>query len=130
MRCEPVQCPGFWPRRSRHFRTLNPDQRAGTSRAWHMAMLHASVERSIAHFGDPGRTLKPTRDGRLGNLKPEFQQFAVDTRCPPSWVFSRHAKDHHPDLFVDRWTTSTSLSSGQPLPVEPKASAMPLNDSP
>src|SRR5258708_7414642 len=77
---------------------------------------------------NPGAELRPRSPASApGSLK--VSEPTVSTRCAPSRVFSRHAKDHHPDLFVDRWTTSKSLSSGEPLPVEPKTAAMPLNDS-
>jgi hypothetical protein len=83
---------------------------------------------ACAHQGSRA-ALKPTRNRRLGNLETEFQQLAVDTRCSPSRAFSSHAKDQHPNLFVYRLATSKSPSSGEPLQVEPKASAMPLNYS-
>ena len=51
----------------------------------------------------------------------------MDTRCSPSRVLSSHAKDQRPDLFVYRLAAPESPSSGEPLPIEPKASAMPLN---
>ena len=53
----------------------------------------------------------------------------MDTRCSPSRVLSSHAKDQRPDLFVYRLAARESPSSGEPLPVESKAGAMPLDHS-
>ena len=42
-------------------------------------------------------------------------------------VLSRHAKDQRPDLLVYRLAASESPNSGEPLPIQAKAGAMPLD---
>ena len=37
-------------------------------------------------------------DARLRDFKPEFEQFAVDTRCAPKRIFDTHPPDQRPQL--------------------------------
>jgi hypothetical protein len=43
------------------------------------------------------------RDRRLGDLKAEHQQLAMDPRCSPVWVFLAHASDEIAQLASDLW---------------------------
>src|SRR5262249_10466602 len=43
------------------------------------------------------------RDRRLGDLKAEHQQLAMDPRCSPLWVFSAHSSDEIAQFAIDLW---------------------------
>src|SRR5262249_32703389 len=56
----------------------------------------------------PGLRRRPTphhvfRDRRLGDLKAEHQQLAVDPRCSPPRVFLAHPSDEIAQLSIDLW---------------------------
>ena len=40
----------------------------------------------------------PTRDGSLGNVKAEHEEFPMYPRCSPGWVVSNHPKDQLANL--------------------------------
>jgi len=43
------------------------------------------------------------RDRRLGDVKAEHQQLAMDPRCSPLWVFPAHPSDKIAQLATDLW---------------------------
>src|ERR1700747_1349988 len=65
-------------------------------------------------------------DARLRDLKPELEQFAVDTWRAPKRIFHTHAPDQYAQLRVD--LRSPSLWARLPTPVAAKAGPMPTNE--
>ncbi|MGA7387104.1 MAG: hypothetical protein WBW99_04135 [Pseudolabrys sp.] len=67
------------------------------------------VRRVIAQEGAPSPAWRSTPldhvlgNARLRDLKPEFEQFAVDTRRSPQWVLDAHLLDQRPQLRVNLW---------------------------
>jgi len=59
----------------------------------------------------------------LGDLDPEHQQFAVDSRRSPQEVLLAHPSDEVADLAVDPRAATTP--AGCPAPIGPKAAPMP-----
>src|SRR5262249_13217001 len=64
--------------------------------------------RVVAEECLPGLRRRPTphhvfRDRRLGDLKAEHQQLAVDPRCSPPRVFLAHPSDEIAQLAIDLW---------------------------
>src|SRR5262249_47621161 len=41
---------------------------------------------------------------RLGDLKAEHQQLAMDPRCSPLWIFPAHSSDEIVQLSIDLWS--------------------------
>src|SRR5262245_43745069 len=63
---------------------------------------------------------------RLGDLKPEFEQFTMDARGAPQWVLLAHALNEFAQLTANSrpsWPTARF-----PAPIGPKPCAMPAQD--
>src|ERR1700675_4961367 len=65
-------------------------------------------------------------DARLRDLKPELEQFAMNTRCSPKRVFYAHPPDQPAKLRLDLWPPSPSTRF--PTPVAPKASPVSTDE--
>jgi hypothetical protein len=65
-------------------------------------------------------------DARLRDLKPEFEQFAVDARRAPKRVFDAHLPDQYAQLRVD--LRSPSQWTRLPTPVAAKAGPVPPHE--
>src|ERR1700747_3861873 len=65
-------------------------------------------------------------DGRLRDLKPQLEQFAVNARRTPKWVLDAHPPDQRAQLRLD-WRPP-SPSTRFPTPVAPKAGPMPAHE--
>src|SRR5262249_21702657 len=62
--------------------------------------------------------------GRLGNFQPQLEQFAVNTRCTPSWIVRLHAANQVANLPVD-FRSSRSAEARPQSPKQPKSGAVP-----
>src|SRR5262249_62223873 len=67
------------------------------------------------------------RDRRLGDLKAEHQQLAMDPRCSPLWIFPAHSSDEIAQLSIDLW--SSCPLPRFPTPERRKTRTMPAKDS-
>jgi len=65
-------------------------------------------------------------DARLRDLKPELEQFTVDTWRAPERVFDAHPPDQYAQLRVDR--RSPSLWARYPTSVAAKAVFVPTHE--
>lgn len=59
--------------------------------------------------------------------KPSFEQFAMDLRCSPTGILLGEAADQIPKFIRDLWPAPRPPRS--PAPIQPKAGAVPANDS-
>jgi len=74
------------------------------------------------------RSFHPTRDGSLGKVKAEHEEFPMYPRCSPGWVVSDHPKDQLANL-LRRWSSSNLRpDSGDQPPVHTKTSPVPADD--
>src|SRR5262245_28464181 len=85
--------------------------------------------RVVAEECLPGLRRRPTphhvfRYGRLGDLKAEHQQLAVDPRCSPPWV--AHPSDEIAQLSIDLWPSCPLARF--PTPERREARTMPPKD--
>src|SRR5512143_1191949 len=74
----------------------------------HDEQIHGGdLRRVIAQEGAPSPSWRSTPlahvlgNARLRDLKPELEQFAVDTRCAPQRVLDAHAPDQNAQLRAD-----------------------------
>ena len=67
-------------------------------------------------------------NGRLSNIKAEFQQLAVNTRRTPKWMLTAHLTDEGSKLSIGFGSAEPSVSTF-PCPKELESLAMPPNDS-
>src|SRR5260370_42400838 len=65
-------------------------------------------------------------DGRLGDLKAELEQLAVDARRSPKQVLCAHLPDQHLEVRHDR--RPPSPRARLPTPVAAKAGPMPMHE--
>jgi hypothetical protein len=65
-------------------------------------------------------------DARLRDLKPQFEQLAVNARRPPKWVLDTHPPDQRAQLRLD-WRPP-SPSTRFPTPVVTKAGPVPTHE--
>ena len=65
-------------------------------------------------------------DGRLNDLEPELQQFAVDARRSPERIFHAHLLDQRTKVRVD--LGSPSPGTRLPTPIAAKAGPMPTHE--
>jgi hypothetical protein len=67
-----------------------------------------NVWRVVSQKGPPSLTWRPASldhvlgDTRLRQFKPEFEQFAVDTRRTPKQILYAHLPDQPTQLFLNR----------------------------
>jgi hypothetical protein len=86
----------------------------------------------ITQEGSPSLTGRPPSfdhalgDARLSDLKPELEQFAVDTWRAPKRIFDAHQPDQYPQLCLN--LRSPSQPARLPTPVAAKASPMPTHE--
>src|SRR5262245_34298873 len=66
------------------------------------------------------------RDRRLGDLKAEHQQLAMDPRRSPLWVFLAHASDEISQVAIDLWPSC--FLSRLPVPERLEARVVPSKD--
>ena len=64
-------------------------------------------------------------DARLGDLKPELQQFAVDPRCSPKRILHAHLPDQRAEIRLD--LRPPSPRTRFPAPVAAKPGTMPTH---
>ena len=80
---------------------------------------------------DSRRPFHPTRDGSLGKVKTEHEEFPMYPRRSPGRVLSDHPKDQLANLL--RRPSSSNLrpnsNSGDPPPVHTKTCPMPADNS-
>jgi hypothetical protein len=66
------------------------------------------------------------RDGRLTDVDPEFQQFAMNPRCASTRVGVRHGANQHPN--VGGHGRPPNATSAFPRPPQPKPPSVPGDD--
>src|ERR1700731_4656398 len=64
-------------------------------------------------------------DARLRDLKPELEQFAMNTRCSPKRVFYAHPPDQTAKIRLDLWQPSSRARL--PKPITAKADPRPTH---
>jgi hypothetical protein len=67
-------------------------------------------------------------DAGLADIDGEFEEFAVDARSTPEWIFAAHLADQITDFYRNAGP-SDSAATDLPGPEEPKALAVPADDS-
>ena len=65
-------------------------------------------------------------DGRLGDMDAQQLKFAVNSRCTPANVVSKHRPDKIAHLRCDGWAPAHP-ATGLPGPVQSKALAVPVH---
>src|SRR6266850_1303535 len=91
-----------------------------------------NVRRVVAQEGPPSLAGRPPPfdhvlgDARLGDLKPELEQFAVNPWRAPKRIFDAHPPDQYAQLRVD--LRSPSLWARLPTPVAAKAGPVPMHE--
>ena len=83
-------------------------------------------ERAPALRGWPPPTRHQPRNGPLGDVEPQLQQFPMDARRAPEGVRDGHLLDQTRDVSADLWPAAARTRSACPVPRE--AEAMPGND--
>src|SRR5579859_2104564 len=73
--------------------------------------------------------LHPARYGSFGDIESQFEQFAVNTRRTPRWIFGYHAKDQLASFFIDSLSAGSCGPLRQELPIQPESCTMPANNS-
>src|SRR5271169_4115571 len=73
------------------------------------------------------RALHPARNRSFRDVETQFEQFPVDARRSPSWVFRDHAKNQIAKFLGQGFSSANAPSSRKPAPIQPKPSPMPAN---
>src|SRR5260370_6373928 len=89
---------------------------------WNEEQVHAgNVWRGVMQEGRPPLAGRPPPfdhvlgDARLRDLKPEFEQFAVDAWRAPKRILHAHPPDQYAQLRVDRRSPSLSARLSTPI---------------
>src|SRR4051794_4439310 len=110
-----------------HVEHLKPERRHGEKVDGNHA-LHMVVQEGSPRLG---RRLAPPYhvfgDGRLGNLDPEFEQFAMNTRSTPPRIVTTDHSNQITD-FLRHSGTAALAAPDLPSPKETKAFPMPGDD--
>src|SRR5712671_2259937 len=116
---------------------VEPDDDEGIEQvetdSWNNEQVHGgNVRRVVTQEGPPSLAGRPPSfdhvlaDARLGDLKPELEQFAVDAWRAPKRIFDAHPPDQYAQLRVD--LHSPSQWTRLPTPVAAKAGPMPTHE--
>src|SRR6516162_7070232 len=60
-------------------------------------------------------------------MEAQLQQLAVNAGCSPRGVLRCHTKDQRLNLLAQRLSATELPRPGEPVPIQAKASAMPLH---
>jgi hypothetical protein len=104
--------------------------RKKVERGHHLAMVVEECQPTL-RLRDVKTMLQPLQIARhrgFRNLESELQEFAVDARRPPRWVFAFQATDQLPNLFPNLGPTA-ALSPRPPSPEQAEPTAMPRHHS-
>ena len=93
----------------------------------HLPVVPQERPPALPVFRPPAVLPQVARNGTLGDLESELQQFPVDSSSPPT-VFGGHPVHRLADLPVDGRPTRRTPRSGEPLPVQGEAGPVPGND--
>lgn len=77
--------------------------------------------------GISGRPLHPARDGSLGDVKAQHEEFAMYARSTLGWVLRHHAEDHLPNFPRQSFPTDLFSQLRDETPVQSKPSSMPAD---
>src|ERR1700680_2173266 len=92
--------------------------------------IGGNVWRVVMQEGPPSLAGRPPPfdhvlgDARLRDLKPEFEQFAVDAWRAPKRIFDAHPPDHRAQFRLDLWPPSPSTRFLTPV----AAKAVPTHE--
>ena len=89
--------------------------------------LRRKASQRLARSGSLGALFHPTGDGSLGNLKPEYEEFAMYPRRSPAGVLNDHPKDQFPNLLRCRSSSDLPTDSGDQPTVHSKTSPVPTD---
>src|SRR5215831_18755966 len=92
----------------------------------HLTMVLEECQPAL-HLRLVGLALQPlqiARHGEFRNLKSELQQFPVDARRAPGWIFGPHAPNQPLNLHADARATR-AFRPRSPSPEQAKPSTMP-----
>jgi hypothetical protein len=76
-------------------------------------------------FRLPWRSFHPAGDRSLGNIEPEHQEFAVNSRCAPCWILGHHAEDQLAHFLRSQSLPDRPSDFGDQLPIQTEARPMP-----
>src|ERR1035437_9196633 len=116
---------------------IEPDNDEGIEQvetnSWNNEQVHGgNVRRVVTQKGSPSLPGRPPPfdhvlgDARLRDLKPELEQFSVDTWRTPKRIFDAHPPDPHAQLYL--YLRSPSQGARLPMPVAAKAGPMPTHE--
>ena len=119
-----------WPMTKKQYRT--PNVSVGTVKKLHrcdgLTMISQEGQPALGGIGRSPGPSQPSRDRRFREIKTQLEQFSVNARRSPGWIFSRHAENQGSYLRAHTPPTAHSSSSGEPFPVQPKARSMPSHN--
>src|SRR5471030_343705 len=135
--CDPLCCRVGCDADPREVPTIEPHDNEGieqieTNVRDNKQVHGGNVWSMITQEGSPSLTGRPPSfdhvlgDARLRDLKPELEQFAVDTWRAPKRIFDAHQPDQYPQLCLN--LRSPSQPARLPTPVAAKASPMPTHE--
>lgn len=84
---------------------------------------------AIARPAVTRRAFHPARNGSLGNIKIQHEQFSVDARRTPGWILGDHAEDQLPNLLAGRPSAKLLGDPGNQPSIQKETSSMPAHDS-
>jgi hypothetical protein len=92
-------------------------------------MVSKKGQPALGPVGISRRSFHPTRDGSLGQVKAENEEFPVDPSCSPGWVLGDYTGDQFPNLLRRRSSSHLLPNSGDQPPVHTKACPVLAHDS-
>ena len=92
-------------------------------------MVSKKGQPALGPVGISRRSFHPTRDGSLGEVKAEHEEFPLDPWCSPGWVLGDYTGDQFPNLLRRRSSSNLLPNSGDQPSVHTKACPVPAHDS-
>jgi hypothetical protein len=110
-----------------HVENLETDRRHGEEVNRHQGLDVILQEGSPGLGGRSAPANHVLADARLANIDAQLEEFPVDARSTPQWVFSAHPADQFSNLDRKAWTTGLAMAHF-PGPEKPESFPMPADD--
>src|SRR5229473_6087571 len=101
----------------------------GTVKKYIAAMVSRWFLRKASHrrvdSESLGDSLHPAGNRSLGNIKPEHEKLAMDSRCSPARILGGHRKDQISNLLRNSFLARRFPDSGDYAPIQTEARSVP-----
>jgi hypothetical protein len=94
-----------------------------------LPMISKEREPTIGWRGMPRSSFHPAGNGSLGDIEPEHEKLAMDSRRAPRRIFINHPEDHVSNFLRDSFPPKRAAGSGDRTPIKGESYSVPPDHS-